>query len=82
MPRVRTAVTAGDHHRWMTTSPEATPGSRNDPKCQKERPNDVFLISISVLRVLVDLCLVMLPLFSIESAARFHAMATAIPPGR
>ena len=62
MPLVRTAVTAGDHIDWITTSPEAIRLTLSLKSFHNARNWPAFLASISVLIVRSISFLVMLPL--------------------
>ena len=62
MPLTRTAVTAGDHIDWITTSPDAIRLTLSLKSFQSERNWPAFLASISVLMVRSISALVMLPL--------------------
>src|SRR6185503_20682341 len=62
MPLERTAVTAGDHIDWMTTSPEAMRLTLSLKSFQNARNWPAFLASIRVLIVRSISALVMLPL--------------------
>ncbi len=81
MPRVRTAVTAGDHMDWITTSPDAirlTDWS-NEPQNERNWPD--CLISCIAAIVLSISALVMLPLLPyLMSPRASSAMATSITP--
>ena len=57
MPCERTAVTAGDHIDWITTSPEAIRLTRLVEVFQKARNWPAFLASIRIVDGLVDLVL-------------------------
>src|SRR6266849_4671098 len=81
MPRALTAVTAGDHIDWITTSPEAirlTDWSKLD---QNERKCPDFLIAIIVSMVLSISAWVMLPLLPyLRSPRASSAIATSMTP--
>src|ERR1700730_5904811 len=81
MPRDLTAVTAGDHIDWITTSPDAirfTDWSKLD---QNERKWPDFFTSIIVLMVLSISSLVMLPLLPyLMSPRASSAIATSMTP--
>src|ERR1700730_10950139 len=62
MPFERTAVTAGDHIDWITTSPEAIRLTLSLKSCQKARNCPAFLASVSTFMVRSISALVMLPL--------------------
>ena len=62
MPLVRTAVTAGDHIDWITTSPEDIRLTDSLKSFHNARNWPAFLASISVLIVRSISFLVMLPL--------------------
>ena len=62
MPRERTAVTAGDHIDWITTSPDAIRLTDSSKVVQKARNWPDFFASIKILMVLSISSLVMLPL--------------------
>ena len=62
MPLVRTAVTAGLHIDWITTSPEAIRLTLSLKSFHSARNWPAFLASISVLIVRSISFLVMLPL--------------------
>src|SRR6201746_1237727 len=62
MPLTRTAVTAGDHIDWITTSPEAIRLTLSLKSFQSERNWPAFLASLSVFMVGSISGLVMLPL--------------------
>src|SRR5438093_13769432 len=62
MPRERTAVTAGDHIDWITTSPDAIRLTDSSKVVQKARNWPDFFASIKILMVLAISSLVMLPL--------------------
>src|SRR5258708_38272446 len=81
MPRVRTAVTAGDHIDWITTSPEAIRFTDWSNELQNDRKCPDFLISIIVLMVLSISSLVMLPLLPyLMSPRASSAIATSMTP--
>src|SRR5438445_745719 len=62
MPRDRTAVTAGDHIDWITTSPAAIKLTDSSKVVQYARNCPDFFASIRILVVLSISSLVMLPL--------------------
>ena len=62
MPLERTAVTAGDHIDWITTSPDAIRLTDSLKSFQRLRNWPAFLASIRVLMVRSISFLVMLPL--------------------
>ena len=62
MPRVRTAVTAGDHMDWITTSPEAMRFTDWSNEPQNERNWPPCLIFVMIETVLSISSFVMLPL--------------------
>ena len=62
MPLVRTAVTAGDHMDWITTSPEAIRLTDSLKSFHSAAELACFLASIRVLMVRSISFLVMLPL--------------------
>src|SRR5260221_12661649 len=81
MPRERTAVTAGDHIDWMTTSPDAIRLTDWSKVVQYERKCPDFLISIIVLMVLSISSLVILPLLPyLMSPRASSAIATSMTP--
>src|SRR5947209_7836083 len=81
MPRALTAVTAGDHIDWITTSPDAirlTDWSKLD---QNERNCPDFLTSIIVLMVLSISSRVIFPLLPyFRSPRASSAIATSMTP--
>src|SRR5258708_2258089 len=62
MPLERTAVTAGDHIDWMTTSPEAMRLTDSSKVFQKARNWPAFFASMKIFIVLSISSFVMLPL--------------------
>src|SRR5437867_12710967 len=81
MPRERTAVTAGDHIDWITTSPDAIRLTDSSKVVQKARNWPDFFASIKILMVLSISSLVMLPLSSYLMSPRDSiAMAAAMMP--
>ena len=62
MPFERTAVIAGDHMDWITTSPEAIRLTLSSKVFQKARNWPAFLASVKIAIVLSISSLVMLPL--------------------
>ena len=62
MPRERTAVTAGDHIDWITTSPEAIRLTLSLKSFQKARNWPAFLASVSAAIVMSISLRVMFPL--------------------
>src|SRR6476469_1819104 len=62
MPLLRTAVTAGDHIDWITTSPEDIRLTDSLKSFQSARNWPAFLASINVLIVRSISAFVMLPL--------------------
>src|SRR6201990_3103193 len=81
MPRERTAVTAGDHIDWITTSPDAIRFTDWSNVVQNERNWPERLISIIVSMVLSISAFVMLPLLPyLTWPLASIAMATSITP--
>src|ERR1700694_4582787 len=81
MPRVRTAVTAGDHIDWITTSPEAIRFTDWSNVVQNERNCPDFLISIIRSMVLSISSRVMFPLLPYLTAPRAStAIAISMTP--
>src|SRR5580704_10518456 len=62
MPFERTAVTAGDHIDWITTSPEAIRFTLSLKSFQNARNCPAFLASVMIAMVLSISAVVMLPL--------------------
>src|SRR5260221_13554997 len=81
MPRERTAVTAGDHIDWITTSPDAIRFTDWSNEVQNERKCPVFLMSIMIAMVLSISAFVMLPLLAYLTSPRASiAIATSMMP--
>src|SRR2546422_3772483 len=81
MPRERTAVTAGDHIDWITTSPDAIRLTDSSKVVQKARNWPDFFASIKILMVLSISSLVMLPLSPYLMSPRDSiAMAASMMP--
>src|SRR2546425_11259679 len=81
MPRERTAVTAGDHIDWITTSPDAIRLTDSSKVVQKARNWPDFFASIKILMVLSLSSLVMLPLSPYLMSPRDSiAMAASLMP--
>src|SRR5216684_89868 len=81
MPRVLTAVTAGDHIDWMTTSPEAIRFTDWSNEVQNERNCPLFLMSLINAIVLSISSRVIFPLLRYRRSPRAStAMATSMTP--
>src|SRR6516165_4356787 len=81
MPRALTAVTAGDHIDWTTTSPEAIKFTDWSKFVQKARNWPDFLMSVMISKVLSISARVMLPLLPyLMSPRASSAIATSMLP--